>query len=282
MNLGIISKYKVDRETKIGYTLIQDNVEYFLHHNECNGRHLEKNQEVYAFLYCDKMNRPTLTLHQPLITLNKIEFLQVVSVRNDLGVFCNIGINKDILLSKDDLPDDYRLWPKINDEILCTLKTTHKNRLILKPVSKNDIIKHEKESHDLMIGEVVEGICYRITPDGVNFVTKSLDLVFVFKSNFRKDYRIGEVEEIKIIDKHEFDYSGTITKNKEIQIQDDKAIILDYLNKNNGVMLITDKSSPELINYNFHMSKSAFKKVIGGLYKDGVIVIMDDKIVLKD
>lgn len=281
MNLGVISKYKVVRETKLGYTLVQDNVEYFLHHNECSGRSLDTNQEVFAFLYLDKMNRPTLTLDKPLITLNRIEFLKVVSVRNDLGVFCNIGISKDILLSKDDLPGDFHLWPKVDDEILCTLKI-QRNKLILKPVSKNDIIKLEKEPHDLMIGEVVEGICYRISPDGINFVTKSLDLVFVFKSNYRKNYRIGEKEEIKIIDKHEFDYSGTITKNKELQIQDDRQIILDYLDKHNGVMLITDKSSPELISYNFHMSKSAFKKVIGNLYKDGLIEIREDKIILKD
>lgn len=281
MNLGKLSKYTVVRETKLGYTLLQDNVEYFLHHNEANGRQLQNGQEVYAFLYMDKKNRPALTLHKPLMEIGEIKFLKVVGVKNDLGVFANIGISKDILLSKDDLPENFHLWPKIDDEILCTLKNKN-SKLILKPVTKNDIIKYKKKESILEVGNIVTGICYRISPEGINFVTPDLDIIFVFKNNYRKEYHLGEVEEIKIIDKHEFDYSGTIIKTKEFQIQDDREIIIDYLNKNYGVMLITDKSSPELINYHFHMSKSAFKKVIGNLYKDGLIDILDDKIVLKD
>ena len=47
-------------------------------------------------------------------------------------------------------------------------------------------------------------------------------------------------------------------------------------------MMITENSSPELIVSALHMSKSAFKKAIGGLLKSEEIIIMDDKIVLND
>ncbi len=56
--------------------------------------------------------------------------------------------------------------------------------------------------------------------------------------------------------------------------------ILEFLKSNDGVMYITDKSDPELIRNTFGMSKKAFKKALGTLYKDRLIVIHDDRIAL--
>ncbi|MGL4916777.1 MAG: nucleotide-binding protein, partial [Aeromonas allosaccharophila] len=43
-----------------------------------------------------------------------------------------------------------------------------------------------------------------------------------------------------------------------------------------------DKSEPELIYKLFSMSKGTFKKAIGGLYKQGKIVIEDNAITLTE
>ena len=43
-------------------------------------------------------------------------------------------------------------------------------------------------------------------------------------------------------------------------------------------MEITDKSSPELIMDTFKMSKGAFKRAIGSLYKSKTIVLEDEKV----
>lgn len=56
--------------------------------------------------------------------------------------------------------------------------------------------------------------------------------------------------------------------------------ILDYLDQNFGLMYLSDKSSPEEIKKELEMSKKNFKKAIGGLYKDKIIEIQDDKIKL--
>jgi uncharacterized protein len=47
-----------------------------------------------------------------------------------------------------------------------------------------------------------------------------------------------------------------------------------------GFILITDKSSPDSIRFHMKMSKKAFKKAIGNLYKQKLIVIEEDRIVL--
>ncbi|KGL63099.1 hypothetical protein [Polaribacter sp. Hel1_85] len=47
-----------------------------------------------------------------------------------------------------------------------------------------------------------------------------------------------------------------------------------------GFILITDKSSPDSIRFHMKMSKKAFKKAVGNLYKQKLITIEPDRIVL--
>lgn len=47
-----------------------------------------------------------------------------------------------------------------------------------------------------------------------------------------------------------------------------------------GYLLLTDKSSPESIKFHLQMSKKAFKKAIGKLYKERKIVLTEDGIEL--
>jgi hypothetical protein len=55
-------------------------------------------------------------------------------------------------------------------------------------------------------------------------------------------------------------------------------IILRYLHGHDGFAAVHDKSDPQLISDLFGMSKGAFKKTIGGLYKQRVISIDKDGI----
>jgi hypothetical protein len=47
-----------------------------------------------------------------------------------------------------------------------------------------------------------------------------------------------------------------------------------------GFILITDKSSPDSIRFHMKMSKKAFKKAVGNLYKQKLILIEEDRIAL--
>jgi len=47
-----------------------------------------------------------------------------------------------------------------------------------------------------------------------------------------------------------------------------------------GFLLLTDKSSPDSIRFHMKMSKKAFKKAVGNLYKQKLITIESDRIVL--
>ena len=65
-------------------------------------------------------------------------------------------------------------------------------------------------------------------------------------------------------------------------MDDDSDKILDYLYENDGIAHLSDKSSPDKIYRVFNMSKSAFKRAIGRLYKNNDIIIYKDRIELKE
>ncbi|WP_435416089.1 DNA-binding protein [Polaribacter aestuariivivens] len=47
-----------------------------------------------------------------------------------------------------------------------------------------------------------------------------------------------------------------------------------------GFLLLTDKSSPDAIRFHMKMSKKAFKKAVGNLYKQKLVVLKEDRIEL--
>jgi len=57
-----------------------------------------------------------------------------------------------------------------------------------------------------------------------------------------------------------------------------QALVLQQLEENQGVLAVSDKSPAEEITRRFGVSKGNFKKAIGGLYKQGRIVIHPDRI----
>ena len=59
-----------------------------------------------------------------------------------------------------------------------------------------------------------------------------------------------------------------------------KQKILEKLEQGYGLLYLSDESSPEEIKAELQMSKKNFKKAIGGLYKDKIIEILDDRIKL--
>ena len=65
-----------------------------------------------------------------------------------------------------------------------------------------------------------------------------------------------------------------------LEINNDSDMILDYLIDHDGVVHLSDKSSPDKINVIFGISKSSFKRAIGRLYKNNDIKIYDNRIEL--
>lgn len=277
MKLGLISKYKVERETNLGYTISDESGEYFLHHNECNHQHFREGQIIEAFLYTDKQRRVAATCYMPLITLEKGNLCEVVN-RTETGAYVNIGISRDLLLSSDDLPR--KLMPKIGDKVVCKIRIKN-NNLYIRLLTKQGIEELQDDT-PLNVKDKVNGYVYRVTEEGLNFVDEHYNIIFVHKSNLKKEYRVGEYIDGRIININENfknEYTATTIEQKELVLEDDKKTIMDYIDTHFGVIPFSENTDAEIIERVFKMSKSAFKRAIGSLYKERLIIIEENRIV---
>lgn len=281
--IGTINEFVVLRETNLGYMLSCFNNdaspredEYFLHHNECCGMKLDYREHVKAFIYVDKLRRVAATLSMPKVTLTEASFCPVVG-KSSSGVYINIGISKDVLFSSDAFAGAE--WPIEGDLLLGVLKARN-NSLFYKTLNKQEIIDLN-QGNKLELGKKYDAFVYRVSESGLNLVTEDYNVIFVHKSHLRKTYRLGEKAEVKIVKVNDTDYSGSITEQKEIEILSDSEILLKYLNEHNGVMNYGGKTDPEIIMHVFHMGKASFKRALGKLYKDELVILDDKKTILK-
>jgi hypothetical protein len=275
LNIGSVNKLKVLRKTDIGYMLDSDEGEVFLHFNESNHLELKPNDLVEAFLYFDQKGRLAATLKTPYITKESPGFLVATDVHPGLGVFFHMGINKDLLLSIDDLPLDYSTWPIKGDKLFLSLKV--KGKLVAKIVSKEELKTEFKD--DLKPKDKVKAYVQKIGREGINLLTEDLIWIFVHQSMVRDDLRLGEEVEVVITYLSDKGYTGSLTPQKEVLLFEDANMILSYLVRK-GELPLTSNSSPEAIKEIFPLSKKAFKRAIGHLYKERKIDFVDGKTVL--
>jgi predicted RNA-binding protein (virulence factor B family) len=76
-------------------------------------------------------------------------------------------------------------------------------------------------------------------------------------------------------------YYGKMIENKEVMMVDDSQVIIEFLMKNEGVMNLTSESSSESVMELLHMSRKAFKRALGSLYKRKLVSFKDNKTYLE-
>jgi predicted RNA-binding protein (virulence factor B family) len=266
MLLGKVNTLKVLRETDIAYLLTDGTDEVFLHKKEAKKPYLD-NEDIDVFLYADNQGRITASTKEPLITLGDVKMLEVVSINPKYGVFLYYGMVKDLLLSLDDLPTNKNQWPQINDRLFVEM-IEKKGQLYGHIIGRKQITDYYPDTVELEDDTYCEAYVMYIVDHGIVAFTEQGHEVFIHKNNFRDEYHIGEYIKPKIIKRNPSgEYVGTLIEQKEIMLEKDALIILEYLEENDGVMEYTDKTDANTISEVFHMSKSAFKRALGTLYK---------------
>lgn len=275
LKVGQINRLKVNRKTDIGFMLEDKEDTVFLHNNESLHQNLKSGDVVDAFLYYDQKGRLAATLRKPILTLNEQAFLVVEDVVPNLGVFLTMGINKGLLLSKDDLPLNPTLWPKIGDEVYVELRT--KSKLVAKIPPKTEL--QDAPNEPLELKSTVTAYVYKQGKEGLNLLTKERHLIFVHQSLTKEQYRIGQPVDVKITFQSEKGYSGSLIPQKEVLLFEDANQVLNYLIIHKEVPLTSDSAPEDILEY-FPMSKKAFKRAIGSLYKARRIDFSDGKTIL--
>lgn len=266
---GMVYPLIVDREVEFGFFLTNGEEDVLLHRNEMNAD-IQLDDEIEVFLYQDHQGRLAATMTIPKIQLGKFEWAEVVEVRDDLGVFVNIGISKDLLISKDDLPLFKDIWPDKGDSLYCSIKIDKNGRMFGKLATTDDIRKISIPADKKFFNRNVQGKVYRLLKVGTFIITNEGYLGFIHESERHQEPRLGQTVEGRVIDvKDDGTINVSLLPRTHEAIEDDAELIYTYMEGRGGAMPYYDKSDAEDIKNRFGMSKSAFKRALGKLLKEG-------------
>lgn len=274
MEAGKVIRLNVVRESDIGYILSDKyhEEEVLLHYNDCDGRKLNVGDKPDVFLYIDHKKRLAATLLIPKVNVFDCDWLRVVDVV-DFGVFVDIGIRKDILLSKDDLPLDKNLWPQVDDLVYGFLENDNDKALLIKLASYDDFLDIKENAPKDLYGKKISARVYRLGKEGINVITENNYLGFIHHTEYKEMPRLGSVIEGRVINvKDNGEINLSLIPQKEIAIEDDAKLILDYLSSHYGKMPLGDNSTPEEIKEVLGISKAAFKRALGKLIKNHKVI----------
>lgn len=269
--VGQVARLTVARKTSFGFFLTDGNEDVLLHINE-TAQDLEEGDEIEVFLYTDAQGRISATSHIPEISVGRYEWLKVTAVKSGVGVFLDMGIQKDLLLGEEDLPAHKSVWPQVGDMLYTTIRVSRNHLLYAKLASDQVIQSIASEAVRKDFNKNVQGYIYRTAKVGSWIYTLEGYKGFIHESQRQEEPRLGQKVEGRIIDiKEDGTVNVSLLARKQEAASNDAERIYDYLQSRNGAMPYSDKSQPEDIFERFHLSKGAFKRALGTLMKEGKV-----------
>lgn len=232
----------------------------------------ELGDDLSVFVYVNKEGRKVATTQQALAEVDDFAFLTVVDATDD-GAFLDLGIGKDVYV-----PVREQKRPmQIGQGYVVYLYLDESNQRMLASSRLDKFI--EEEDFDFDEGDEVSLLISEQTDLGFNAIINNryIGLLYhneLFANLQAGDKRKGWIKKVRVEGKIDL----TLQPTGYGHILDTKDVILKELKENGGKIALGDKSTPEDIYAYFQISKSAFKKAIGGLYKERLITISDDEI----
>jgi predicted RNA-binding protein (virulence factor B family) len=266
ISIGQTYELNVVRAVEFGFYLDAEDLGEVLLPLKYAPSDLVEGDSIEVFLYLDSEGRPVATTQIPKAKVGEFAYLKVVDVSN-VGAFLDWGLDKDILVP---FAEQHRPM-EVGRSYLVYLYIGVDDRIVAS--SKIDKFLDDERPHDFKPQQAVNLIIANTTDLGYKAIVNHSHWGVLYKDEVHQRLSFGQY--IKGYIKHirpdgKIDLSlqgGQETRDKYA------SIILNYLKKQNGFAPVHDKSDPKLISDLFGMSKGAFKKAIGGLYKQRIISI---------
>lgn len=227
-----------------------------------------------VFVYLDNEERLVATTQTPLAKVGDFAYLEATWV-NEYGAFLNWGLMKDLFCPfreqkmKMEKGKSYIVFVLIDNEshrIVASAKVEHFLDMSFPPYNHGDEV-------DLLIWQKTD-LGFKVIIDN-----RYPGLVYsnqIFKNIHTGDRMKGYIDLVR--EDGKIDVMLQPTGWRMTQTLGDA--ILEYLENNGGVCLLTDKSPAEDIYNQFQVSKKNYKKAIGDLYKRRIISLEEGRIIL--
>ncbi len=269
---GELVQLRVVRTAPFGYFLSNgEQEEIMLHQNEAVGT-VKVNDTVEVFLYHDHQNRIAATMQKPKVTLGELGMLEVRDITPRLGAFLDNGIAKDLLLPISELPNMRERWPKKGYKLFVKIDHDKQGRMLARLATEQDMQTLAVPADPTIHHKEVLGRVYHETQLGAYILTEEGYIGMIHRSDMTFALSIGALVSARVTHVREDGRLNLSMKpSKEVSYSIDAESIYTYLKQRDGRMPYGDHSDAEVIQMKFQMSKSAFKRALGKLMKDGLI-----------
>ena len=229
--------------------------------------------EIEVFIYKDSQDRLIATTREPMLQVGQTAVLKVKQVTR-IGAFLDWGLEKDLLLPYHE--QTTRIFE--GQECLVAVYVDKSSRLC----ATMKVYPYLSQETPYKEGDRVKGRVYQISDNfGVFVAVDNKYSALIPKREAYGNLKVGMEVECRVTKVHEDGKLDLSVRKKAFeQMDDDAVMILDYVEKNGGSIPFTDKSDPEKIKETFGISKNAFKRAVGRLFKEHKIQIKENGIEL--
>lgn len=229
-----------------------------------------------VFIYLDSEDRVIATTKRPRAEVGEFAYLKVMQV-TDFGAFLDWGLEKHLLVP---FAEQHTRMREGKSYLVFLYEDPRDGRIVAS--SKVDKFLDDDAPHDFKPRQAVNLIIANSTELGFKAIINHQHWGVLYKDEVFQRLSFGQsikgyIQRVREDGKIDL----TLNSGKGSRDQHGKSI-MDYLEKNKGHAPFHDKSDPAEIYSTFNMSKAAFKKAIGQLYKQRDIVIEKDGIRLTD
>ncbi|HHF3121145.1 TPA: CvfB family protein [Vibrio diabolicus] len=273
IKIGQINSLEVIKKADFGVFLDGDDYGSVLLPNKYVPEGTEIGEHVDVFLYFDSESQLAATIERPIAQVGEWGLMKIEGV-NATGAFVNWGIKeKDLLIPFS----EQRTRFSAGQTILVYVYTDKASGRIVGTTKFNKWL--DKTPANYEVNEQVDLIIAERSQLGYKAIVNGKHWGMIFPSDVFGKLYIGK--KLKGFIKHireDGKIDLALQKVGVAKMDDLSSKILDLLEKKGGFLPLNDKSSPEAIFDAFRTSKGTYKKTIGGLYKQGKIVIEKDGI----
>jgi predicted RNA-binding protein (virulence factor B family) len=270
--LGKYNDLTIERVTSVGLYLSEPEGEEILLPNKYLTDDMKIGDVIRVFVYKDSEDRPVATTQTPKLLRDEFGFLEVKDV-NSYGAFLDWGLEKDLFVP---FSEQTTRMEKGESYIVFLYLDRRTERLVATSKWRQNV---DNERLTVAEGDQVDLLIAERTDLGYNVIVNKYHIGLIFYSDIFKRISIGQrlVGFVKLVrEDNKLDIS--LEKIGYERIEGHALAIHERLKSSGGYLPLTDKSSPKEIEDLFEMSKKNFKKAIGGLYKQGLIVLEEQGI----
>lgn len=271
IEIGQHSRLRAARRAEPGVYLTDGRSEILLPNRHVPAG-LQQDDELDVFVYTDSADEPVATTQRPLAEIGDFACLRVVDL-GPHGAFLDWGLDKDLFVPFSHQPSEMA----VGERHVVYVRLDPRTERVMATAKLDAHFEPAPES--LKLGTAVDLLVHRLTPLGAQAVVGQRYSGLLYRSDTFEPVEVGQelggyIRKVRADGKLDLGLRPTGLQART----DDSQALLAALEAAGGHLGLSDRSSPEEIARALKMSKKAFKRALGGLYRRRLVTLAPDGI----